>query len=466
MPAYFETDSAETRGMSQNALLEETRRSKDHHISDQPSPQFVTHVEKHDSFQLQAGEGGLSFHIVADLPSLVELEEDWNLLFKRAGKPHQVFQTFNWCWHWCHHFLGPENNINGSGLPNDACDDSKPSVLLHLKSKTDMFVVVAYQHDKLILVWPLLRETILGISRLTWLGRPITQYGDVIVEDIKNKSEVLRLAWEYIKEHAKVDVVQFSLVRDDSDISKVLAKAGYRITDRSRAPYLNLETVSSVDDYFKTKNARAAKNRRRCRRRLGELGKLSFKVHCSDAKAGEISLKALQMKRAWLKKKGCISRALSDVRTDRFFHDVCAGEVRNVESRVSQLCVDGREVAVEIGFSCKGALAVHVIVYDDAYYRYGCGSLAMEDSVRACWNDGVRVYDLLAPDTPYKFAWADQSVGIKNWSLPMTFKGRVWLWLYTVMGKKCLKNTLKRLPVALSRPATCFLNLMFERIGA
>jgi hypothetical protein len=33
------------------------------------------------------------------------LEADWNALFERAGKPTQVFQTFNWNWHWANHYL-------------------------------------------------------------------------------------------------------------------------------------------------------------------------------------------------------------------------------------------------------------------------------------------------------------------------------------------------------------------------
>ena len=28
------------------------------------------------------------------------LEDDWNALFARAGRPTQVFQSFNWNWHW------------------------------------------------------------------------------------------------------------------------------------------------------------------------------------------------------------------------------------------------------------------------------------------------------------------------------------------------------------------------------
>ena len=42
------------------------------------------------------------------------LESEWNDLFDRAGSGQQMFQTFNWLWHWANHFL-PETP--GGKLP-------------------------------------------------------------------------------------------------------------------------------------------------------------------------------------------------------------------------------------------------------------------------------------------------------------------------------------------------------------
>ena len=45
------------------------------------------------------------------------LEAEWNALFDRAGRPAQVFQTFNWNWHWANHYLdGAPGGISGLQL--------------------------------------------------------------------------------------------------------------------------------------------------------------------------------------------------------------------------------------------------------------------------------------------------------------------------------------------------------------
>jgi hypothetical protein len=48
---------------------------------------------------------GLTIEIVRERARFDELEEAWSDLFRRAAQPHQVFQSFNWLWHWCNHYL-------------------------------------------------------------------------------------------------------------------------------------------------------------------------------------------------------------------------------------------------------------------------------------------------------------------------------------------------------------------------
>ena len=47
----------------------------------------------------------LDLSLITDRAAFEALEADWNDLFARAGRPTQVFQTFNWNWHWARHYL-------------------------------------------------------------------------------------------------------------------------------------------------------------------------------------------------------------------------------------------------------------------------------------------------------------------------------------------------------------------------
>ncbi len=101
------------------------------------------------------------------------LEDEWNALFARAGQGTQLFQTFNWLWHWCNHFV-------------DGCPGTRLSV------------VTARRHGRLVLVWPLVSERAGLLTRLSWMGEPVSQYGDVVMEDEAGGLDLLREAWIFL----------------------------------------------------------------------------------------------------------------------------------------------------------------------------------------------------------------------------------------------------------------------------
>src|SRR5690242_2112385 len=77
------------------------------------------------------------------------LESEWNALFERAGRGTQMFQTFNWLWHWCNHFAGEASGVRIS-------------------------IVTARRNGRLALVWPLISERAGLITKLTWMGEPVS----------------------------------------------------------------------------------------------------------------------------------------------------------------------------------------------------------------------------------------------------------------------------------------------------
>ena len=70
------------------------------------------------------------------------LEAEWAALEARVEAPHQVFQSFNWCWHWCNHYLPRANG-------------GKPSL--------ELAIVTGRMAGRLVMVWPLVTERKLGV---------------------------------------------------------------------------------------------------------------------------------------------------------------------------------------------------------------------------------------------------------------------------------------------------------------
>jgi len=67
------------------------------------------------------------------------LEAEWNDLFTRAGRPTQVFQSFNFCWHWANHYL----SSSPGGIP-----------------RLTLSIVTGRRNGRLIVVWPLVSERV------------------------------------------------------------------------------------------------------------------------------------------------------------------------------------------------------------------------------------------------------------------------------------------------------------------
>ena len=101
----------------------------------------------------------LDFDVICDLEAFLQLEADWTKLFREHGQSQQMFQTFDWVAAWSRDYLGPVNAA----------------------AQSTLHIVTARQAGELVLVMPLIRTCVHGQCRIEWLGHPVSQYGDVLV---------------------------------------------------------------------------------------------------------------------------------------------------------------------------------------------------------------------------------------------------------------------------------------------
>ena len=214
--------------------------------------------------QYMLSKTAADFELVTERTAFDALETDWNALFDRAGRSSQVFQTFNWNWHWANHYLsGAPGGIEGLNLS----------------------IVTARRDGQLIMVWPLVSERVRGITQIFWMGEPVSQYGDVIIDNLPDALDVMRAGWAFLASHAKGDVVRLRRVRSDAAVAPLMAEIGARITDRQKAPYLDLTSAPSFAKYEERYSGQVRRNRRRLSRRLEEQGPMLFERHKGGAEA-------------------------------------------------------------------------------------------------------------------------------------------------------------------------------------
>lgn len=368
--------------------------------------------------------------LVTDRAAFDALEAEWTLLFRRAGRGTQVFQTFNWCWHWCNHYLEtPAHGANARTLA----------------------IVTARRGGRLVMVCPLVAERTAGLRKLAWLGAPVSQYGDVLIEEGIDTLALLRKTWDFIRTALAPDIVLLRKVRDDAAIAPLLAELGATVTLRQEAPYLDLASADNFAAYEQRYSPRSRRNRRRLERRFAERGKKVFERYESGARARDLAKRAIALKRSWIKERGLVSPALSDPRMAAFFADVAEGKGRPVGCHISALTCDGDAAAIEITLRCKQRTLLHVIVFNMAYQKVAAGVLLLEHGIAHALENGDRTFDLLAPADGYKLDWADGVRGVCDWALPLSLKGSAVARLYLGLALPAIKRALAALPKPLRR---------------
>ena len=375
----------------------------------------------------------IELSLITDRAAFEALEADWNALFERAGRPAQVFQTFNWIWHWARHYLSDaEGGIAGLNLS----------------------IVTGRRDGKLIMVWPLVQERVRGISQIFWMGEPVSQYGDVVIDDVPDALAVMRAGWDFLAKHAKGDIVRLRRVRADAAIAPVLVEIGATITDRQSAPYLDLKSAKSFAEYEERYSPRARRNRRRLARRLNEQGGTTFERYKGGKEARALAITALELKADWLKDRGLVSHAISDARMARFFADAAEGATHSTNCVVAALKSAGEPAALEVSFVCKGRLAMHVIVFNLKYEKSGAGVLLLEQSIRDGYGDKLEVYDMLAPGDNYKLDWSDATEQVIDFIKPLSLAGHAYGHVYLGFVRTRMKSAMSAMPQSLRRIMT------------
>ncbi len=368
-----------------------------------------------------------TFALVTDRAGFDALEAEWNDLFWRAGTGAQVFQTFNWGWHWCNHFL-----TASAGEP-----------------AASLAIVTGRSNGRLVMVWPLAAERVAGLSQLGWLGDPVSQYGDVLFEP--ESSALLANAWSFIARELKPDLVRLRKVRDDAAIAPFLSDLNAFAAERLQAPYLDLSSAPDFATFERRYSPRSRRNRRRLARRLRDLGPTAFERCREGERARELAAEAIELKREWLKERGLVSPALADPRFASFFAGIAQGATRPTGCEVSALTCNGEAAAIEITLRCLDRIVMHVIVFNLKYEKAGAGVLLLEETIAQSFSGSARTFDLLSPADGYKLAWADAAMGVTDWVIPLSAKGWVFARLYLGVARPALKAALGAMPASLRR---------------
>lgn len=346
---------------------------------------------------------GFTCEVVRDIHGLEAIAPEWNDLHARCGRGPHVFQSFNWNWHWARHFTG-----------DPGCN-------------TDIAVVCLRKGGVLAGLWPLRLVRHPGLRVIHWIGEPVSQYGDVILDPALAGSSAMAYGWAQAIALLGADALHIRKVRADATTLPWLQMRRAFVTQRSEAPYLDFTGTPDFDTYEERYSAKSRKNRRRLFRRLQGMGEVRVEHFDSGPQARAAALEAIALKRRTLDDSGRLAVALNDPRFAAFFADAAEAGSHPCGCRVSRMTAGGRHVASSIDINFGGHRAAHIIVHAPEFAACGPGLHMVEDWARTAHADGMAQLDLLAPAHSYKWDWADSSIAVNDYALATSLKGRAFV---------------------------------------
>lgn len=360
--------------------------------------------------------------LVATFADFEALEADWNGLHAAAGQPAHVFQGFNWCWHWCRHYLG-----DGT-------------------AGTRLAIVTGRIDGRLVLILPMVTQRTAGLIELTWLGAPVSQYGDALAMPEAASPAALETAWAFVVAQTRADVANLRRVRADSVIAPLMERLQAPVTATEEAPFCNVAGDTSFDGWEERRLPKARKNRRRQARRLADMGEVAFRSDSGTAEAGTLAAAAVRLKRATLGAKGAITLALADERFEAFFADAAAGLGRPAGVSVLSIHSAGTPAALKIIIEDRRARFLHVAVFEPRFEKCGVGGLLLEQLVTETINARCQTLDLLPPRHDYKIEFGDGVVLVNDYALALSTMGWVYARGYLALRRR-LKAVVEGLPL-------------------
>jgi len=235
---------------------------------------------------------------------------------------------------------------------------------------------------------------------ITFAGGELTDYQDVVARAVDARAVAASLA-EWIAVERAHRVV-FEYVPEDSGTADaaagVLRSAGYEVrVDRLvTAPRLTLP--DSFEAYLRSLGKKERHELRRKLRGLETGRRIAFRFAAESERASVFDRFVTLHRQSRGEKANFMNGE-----TERFFRDVADTLAARGWLRLGALNVDGEDAAVVFAFAYEGTFALYNAAYDLALAPLSVGIACHAYAIRSAIDEGLRTYDLLRGDEPYKY---------------------------------------------------------------
>ncbi|MDP9225926.1 MAG: GNAT family N-acetyltransferase [Actinomycetota bacterium] len=179
---------------------------------------------------------------------------------------------------------------------------------------------------------------------------------------------------------------------------------GYRTIERVvlRSPYVRIE--GDWDDHLARLDRHMLREISRCRRRLEEMGEVSFELVDGTEDLDRFLEEGFQIEDSgWKESHGTAIAAVPEVR--QFYSEVAHWATSRGILRLAFLRLDRRPIAFDFNIEDDGVCYALKGGYDDAYRKFGPGMMLTQEMLKYAFVKRLRRYDFAGDVEGFKTEW-------------------------------------------------------------
>jgi len=295
----------------------------------------------------------------------------------------------------------------------------------HSKSQARLNIISISVNGEVELIWPLVVERVGFVRVANHLGCGNNEeYALPLCRPGPMQGRLLSAAMEALRGRADVLNV-WNIPVDSALAAQIEALPARRTTEVMCSPVVEGPTRVSWDIWWAGRSRSFRWRLKRDRKRLAELGTVSFGRVSDPAEIEAAVTRLFDLKRDWLKARD-VRRSWIYQPASREFYSSVIPKVDGIY--VHALKLNSSIVSLAIIYESDNCVEYYAPAFDPEYSSFRPGNLLIENILQYCFEKGVLLDFRLTQDS-YKMRWSDGSRRYARYVLSLSGSGDVFVLL-------------------------------------
>ena len=319
--------------------------------------------------------------IINNVSEFEGLKNEWENLFIKS-RCQNIFLSYDWHFTWWKYFCG----------------------------KNDLVIVRVVENGETIAIAPLYVGKKFGFNCLSFIGSAVSDFEDFLFLEGSRVNQIVMSIFSVLESYKRWDILRVKKIKKSSNLYSCLKEfvqnndfSSCLTKHKEGAPYL--ENPGNWESFAKQLKTKFLSDSKRRRRKLSDMGEVSFSGNIEDAKEIKETMDKLRELHKTRRNSKGEKSFLEDAACFEFFCDFARKMHEKNVLHLSSLRLNEKVVAVNFGTTLEASYGYQIPVFDQEYKPYAVSRLLLMELVKECFDLGIKKFDFMLGDESYKNDW-------------------------------------------------------------